>query len=193
MKILAMLLILAILLVGGCASDDPSPPSSAIPEEIPQIEPVVPPYPPDTTKYTETDSAPSVVILPYKPPVETTWISPGKVNIANFYGGARAEYPIEVHNGSSADSLFNIKYRIPSYTEEGYESPPAQAKDWIVIADATPVLAPQETRDILIVFEMPEGAEAPPKWEFWVSVMEATQMGNVHTELCSRWLIDMRE
>lgn len=36
----------------------------------------------------------------YQPPDDVDWLSPGKVNIANFRPGATAEYPITVHNGS---------------------------------------------------------------------------------------------
>jgi len=36
----------------------------------------------------------------YMPPENSTWVYPGKVNIGNFYPGARAEYPLTIHNGN---------------------------------------------------------------------------------------------
>ena len=54
------------------------------------------------------------------------------------------------------------------------------------------LLAAKETRQVLIAVEMPKGAEAPPKWEFWISVRDTTQTGMVQTELACRWLVEMR-
>ncbi|GAG79299.1 unnamed protein product, partial [marine sediment metagenome] len=38
-----------------------------------------------------------------EPPTDKTWISPGKVNVGNFYAGARAEWPLLIHNGSNGE------------------------------------------------------------------------------------------
>lgn len=128
-----------------------------------------------------------------EPSEDITWISPGKVMVANFYPGARAEYPLTIRNGNNSTSTFEVKYRYPNNVEEEYAFPLEEAQDWVIIADPTPVLMPKETRDILIAIEMPEGAVNPAsKWEFWVSVIDTTQTGTVRTELCSRWLVTMR-
>jgi hypothetical protein len=37
----------------------------------------------------------------WSPPEEEMWISPGKVEIGNFYPGATAEWEITIHNGDS--------------------------------------------------------------------------------------------
>lgn len=202
----------------------------------------------------------------YKPPEDNDWISPGKVNIANFRAGARAEYPITVHNGSDGvtievkqittnpgetagdipikrvlaypdrlneiklisdnenDNLnvtksgdgfltiegfapdasrkvtieyaamtnFKIYYRIPTKVGADYVAATAEQEDWILIADATAVFLPRETRDILITLSMPPDAIAPGnKWEFWIAVAPESP-GSINTELVSRWLIAMR-
>lgn len=67
-----------------------------------------------------------------------------------------------------------------------------ELKDWVIIADPTPVMAPQSSQDIMITLTVPEKVSTPDKWEFWISVKDATQSGAVLTELCLRWLIDMR-
>jgi hypothetical protein len=54
------------------------------------------------------------------------------------------------------------------------------------------VLAAKETKDVLIALEMPKGAKAPDKWEFWVVVKDNSQTGMVQTELACRWLITMK-
>lgn len=200
------------------------------------------------------------------PPEDMTWISPGKVMVSNFYPGARAEYPLLIHNGNDytteqklvttekgetlvlvtlsnplfgdysdiqvGSSLigdrpavltytedtqgiiitgllenheriltvtykyfatFEIKYRYPDHVGEDYVKPPEETQDWVIIADPTPVIAPKETREILIVLAMPEDAAVfAPEWEFWISVRDTTQTGMVQTELCSRWLVCMR-
>lgn len=91
---------------------------------------------------------------------------------------------------------FLVSYREPDYAKEGYDRPPPEAKDWVIIVDSTPVLAPKETREILVVLAMPRMVLAPPekhylypnRWEFWVSVTEQTG-GSVQTEMASRWLV----
>lgn len=125
---------------------------------------------------------------------DRTWISPGKVHVGNFYPGARAEWSLSVHNGKDTATSFAITYRYPDHVGEGYVKPAVGVQDWVIIADPTPVLAPKETREILVVLAMPEDAVVfAPKWEFWISVMDTTQVGMVQTELCSRWLVTMRQ
>jgi len=134
---------------------------------------------------------------PVEPPPELydkTWISPGKVEVGNFYPGARAEWPLTIHNGNAEPAQFEVKYREPGSVEEGYVKAPSIAQDWVIIADPAPILEGFETREVLIAIVMPEGAESPaPKWEFWIAVKDATQTGTVQTELALRWLVTMRD
>jgi hypothetical protein len=140
-----------------------------------------------------TPSAP--VIETPEPPADLydkVWISPGKVMVGHFYAGARAEYPLSIHNGNDQPTEFSITYKAPGNTNDGYDSAPAEAQDWVIIADPTPVLAAKETKEVLIAVEMPEGAEAPEQWEFWVAVKDISQTGMVQTELACRWLVTMK-
>ncbi len=128
-----------------------------------------------------------------KPPDNATWISPGKVMIANFYPGGKAEYPITIHNGKDTMASFDIHYRMPNRVKEDYLMPTPEVQDWIIIADSTPVLMPRETKDIIVTLDMPKEAISPgQKWEFWIGVKDTTQSGTVQTEMASRWLVSMR-
>lgn len=181
------LLVVAIMLLAGCAqpvAQSYTPPADAVPP-APLITPPVAPAAPET---------PEVVLPGAKlPPENMTWISPGKVMVGNFYPGAKAEYPLTIHNGNDTPASFGVYYRYPSHIGEGYELPPAEAQDWVIVADPTPVLMPRETRDILIALDMPENTDiSTPKWEFWIGVKDITQTGTVRTELACRWLISMR-
>lgn len=131
---------------------------------------------------------------PEPPPelYDKVWISPGKVMVGNFYPGARAEWSLSIHNGKDELAQFSVTYREPDHLIEGFVTAPAAAKDWVIIADPTPELKAKETRDVLIALKMPKDAKAPPKWEFWIAVRDATQTGMVQTELACRWLITMR-
>ena len=163
LKLICLLLVVGVLLLTGCT----------------QVTPYTPPV----------DNTP----IDGQPPVDRTWISPGKVQVGNFHPGARAEWNLLVHNGKNTTASFLVTYRYPNYVEEGYNFPTAEVQDWVIIADPTPVLAPKETRAISIVLEMPEDATAPGKlWEFWISVKDTTQTGMVVTELCSRWCVSQR-
>lgn len=128
-----------------------------------------------------------------EPPNDQNWITPGMVKVGNFHPGAQAEWFITVHNGQDTEILFDVTYKHPDHVGEGFVKPTEEVQDWVIIADTTPLLAPFETRTISILLDMPESATAPGDgWEFWISVIDASQAGFVKTELCSRWLITMR-
>lgn len=176
-KLAISLVILAMMLTSCIGYSEPAEvpaPETPVPETQP---------PPDTTE----------VVLPGEPPADRTWVSPGKVNIGNFYPGARAEYPVTIHNGNDTVATFSVIYRHPDHVATGYAKPPPEAQDWVIIADSTPILMPKETRDVLVVLAMPEEVKIESnKWEFWISVMDMSQTGTVRTELCIRWLVDMQ-
>jgi hypothetical protein len=135
------------------------------------------------------------VIETPEPPADLydkVWISPGKINVGHFYPGARAEYPLSIHNGNDQQAEFSITFKEPGNTSEGYVAAPATAEDWVIIADPTPVIAAKDTKTVVIAVEMPKGAKAPDKWEFWVVVKDSSQTGMVQTELACRWLITMK-
>jgi hypothetical protein len=122
---------------------------------------------------------------------DKTWLSPGKIRIDDLRSGNKVEQKIKVHNGSELSTDLSVYYRIPDYTENGYSTAPAGARDWIRIAQYSPVLAPRETREIAIVLDLPEQAQTPERWEFWIGV-KATKNNTLATELCSRWLVTMK-
>ena len=191
-KLIIGLLVIGLLVVSGCVPSS-SPPVS-IPNELPPAnsESTTPvPSEPEPEPSKPTSSEP--VVFPDEPPEDRTWISPGKVQVGNFYPGARAEWDLLVHNGKDTPASFLVTYRYPNHVADGYVKPIEEVQNWVIIADSTPVIAPKETREILIVLAMPKDAVVfAPKWEFWVSVKDTTQKGMVQTELASRWLIVMR-
>ena len=173
MRIGSLILVLAVacLLLAGCTHY----PDSVIPAQP------------------SADSSAPYIPSSGGPPADRTWISPGKVEVGNFYPGARAEWNVTIHNGKAEACPFTVSYRYPDHVGVGYDNPPSEAKDWVIIADSNPILAAQETKDILIALDMPKGAEvASEKWEFWISVVDTSQQGTVVTELCTRWLVNMR-
>lgn len=172
-KILVILVALSLLLVIGCGQRQTNSLS---------VNPI-----------SAAKSPANTTILSKEPSQDVTWISPGKVQVGNFYPGARAEWELSIHNGKDKEARFEVKYRFPDHVGEGYTKPTPETQDWVIIADSTPVLAPKETRNILIALDMPENAvSSSKKWEFWVSVRDTTQGGNIGIELCSRWLVAMR-
>lgn len=138
MKKLIWLLVVAGLLLAGCAQ--PSPPQVEAPQPPPEL-------------------------------YDKTWISPGKVEVGNFYPGARAEYSLTIHNGKDEPAEFSVTYREPDNTGEGYVRAPTAAQGWVIIADPAPVLAAKETRDVLIAVEMPKGCPSATK----VGILDCSQ------------------
>lgn len=149
------------------------------------------------------------------PPNTVSWISPGKVLIGNFYPGATVEYSMTVHNGNDYVATFIIKARYPDNTGSNIKRPVANDIDALncgncfvfsnlsdcvtfgvghdaEIGTEEIALSAYETRDVDISFTLPVSEVVPSNWEFWISVIDSSQSGFVHTELCSRWIVTMR-
>lgn len=175
---IVLILLVVILAFGGCdAYESPG-------EPLPIEETPSPFSNPGNTSSSDLDTETRLV--------DQTWISPGLVQVGNYYPGARAEWDLRLHNGEDTIVEYLISYREPGSTKTGYDMPPLGTEDWIIIADPTPILAPKETREILVTLAIPKDAGInSQKWEFWVSVIKIGQ-GMVQTELCSRWLVNMR-
>jgi len=192
--LMAVVLLAGLLL--GCPAYEP-PLAPVLPESPTIPEPTVPPpsltIPDVVNPPTQSPTNGSTVGFDKPPPDDMNWISPGKVIVTNFYPGARAEYPVTIHNGGDTNASFAVRYRYPDHVGEGYVKPIDEVQDWVLVVDTTPILAPRETMDVLITLEMPENAEVfAPQWEFWISVVEISQTGMVQTELAVRWLVTMR-
>jgi len=127
------------------------------------------------------------------PPDGQNWISPGKVEVGNYFPGARAEWPITIHNGNNEQAEFSLVYKYPNRVLDGYSFPEYGAVDWVSFDDSLPLLAPRETKDVLVILEMPKDADFEEgKWEFWISVKDMSQGSFVQTEMVSKWRVDMR-
>jgi hypothetical protein len=124
--------------------------------------------------------------------MDKTWLAPGKIQINKINPGKEVKQIIQIHNGSQAAAAFSVYYRTPDYTEDGYAAAPAAARDWINIAESSALLAPQETKYIAVVLNIPVKTLTPERWEFWVGVKE-NKDSSLAAELCSRWLITMNE
>jgi hypothetical protein len=185
MKWLILGLTTIMVLLVGCVQ-----PPSVTPSIPFETRPIT--APPDVSQTPEAiKEVTSEMMQP--PPADRTWLSPGKVQVSNYYPGAIAEYNVTVHNGSNTKTTFAVAYREPSYVATGYVKAPAEAQNWVILSDGAPILAPRETRDILVTLAMPGGViNYPMKWVFWISVMEKSQTGMVQTEICSTWQINMR-
>jgi len=87
---------------------------------------------------------------------------------------------------------FFVSYMVSDTIREGCSIAPIKAKDWVIIEDSSPVLAPKETREIMIVLDIPQDAVVPDKtWEFWTVAGEVSTEA-VQTQLATRWLVNMR-
>jgi len=128
-----------------------------------------------------------------QPPMNVSWISPGHVDVGEFFAGATGEYPIRVHNGNNVPSVFVVTCRMPDNTVVDYAKASPESIHWVTITGAETPLEAFETRDMLVSLIMPYDAVAPAsKWELWISVLDTSQTGFVQTEMCTRWLITMK-
>lgn len=173
-KIAVATLAVVLLLAAGCSTGSTYTPVNTVTPE-PTLEPT------------------ATMVFDVDPPVDRTWISPGMVQVGNFYSGARAEWPLTIHNGNDYITEFLVRYRYPDHVGTGYEKPTQEVQDWLIISDATPVIAAYGTIDVLITLEMPYDATSPGhKWEFWLSIFDTNQTNFLQKEVCSRWQIIMK-
>ena len=180
MKILLLAVLILTLVLGGCAPTIETP-------VIKEPTTPVPVIPAATTQVLSESEKETEARL-----VDNNWTSPAEVKIGNYYPGAVAEWKIKIHNGNDIYSKFLIAYSIPIKTREGYSMPPEGVADWVIIADSTPMLAPKETREVLVSLAIPKGIVVEEKqWEFQVLVLELGQ-GNIQTQTATRWLVTMR-
>ncbi len=96
-----------------------------------------------------------------------------------------------------ADVMFQVAFGIPSWGTLDYAQAISEVRNWVTISDPTPILGPQETRDVEVVLKMPVGAKAPmQKYQFWVTVMpEPSGSGGVQVQGKSvmTWAINMKQ
>jgi hypothetical protein len=119
-----------------------------------------------------------------------TWLSPGKIQIDNLRHDNSVKQKIKIHNGNKQAAKFSIYYRIPDYVENNFIAAPADARDWVIIDEDSPVLAPEEIKEIQVVLDLPGNTQTTERWEFWTGVRENKE-NMLATELCIRWLITM--
>lgn len=122
---------------------------------------------------------------------DTTWLSPGTVEVGNYYPGATAEYPLTLHNGEDKPQAFTVECRKPNRTKEGFTGAPSEAREWVTFSERNPRLQPQETRDITVSLAVPKGVTLPEKWELWISATGETR-GMFNIELVSRIFVTSR-
>lgn len=123
---------------------------------------------------------------------DKTWLSPGKIQVNNFSAGDSIEQSITIHNGSDVATTFLIYYRTPDYVEENFVLAPIDALNWVNINKASILIAPKEKEEIQVTLKLPNDIQTPTHWEFWIGV-KAKKENTLITELCSRWLITMKE
>lgn len=122
-----------------------------------------------------------------------TWVYPGKVEIGNLYPGAEAEHTISVYNGNDKESTFLVYYENLPRASGEYQLAPEEVSSWVEISEVAPVLASNETRDILVILKVPKDAKVTvDKFGFLIVVAEKDQVGDVHVRNAVKWLVDMR-
>lgn len=118
-------------------------------------------------------------------------ITPGLVEVDNYYPGAIAEYYLEIENDTNKESEFVVSYRYPTRTKEGYAFPSEQFGGWLRIEQPIVTIPSREKQEVLIILSIPEEEEVTEDFEFWVSVMEQGQ-GMIRTEMCQKWRVSMK-
>jgi hypothetical protein len=130
---------------------------------------------------------------PIASPIEAgpSGISPGIVEVDNMVAGRIAEWPIEIRHGGTEKTVYRIYYQIPGTPRDGFDRAPDAAAGWVTMQSEITMM-PRTSVEIPVRLTLPEEAEVPPQWEFWIAV-QPEQFTNVQYEWCSRWLVKMRD
>lgn len=126
-----------------------------------------------------------------EPELKGIRITPGLVEVDNYYCGAIAEYYVEIENDTNREAVFVVSYRYPTRTKEGFSFPSDRFGGWLRIEKPVVIILPREKQEVLITLNIPEEEEVTEDFEFWVSVMEQGQ-GMIRTEMCQKWRVSMR-
>jgi len=142
-RIVLSLLVIVCLLSAGCIGYSPDKPEPNVP------------------------SAPVPAPTGQRPPDTINWISPAKITVSNFHLGAVADCFLTVHNVNKVKTTFIVEPRVADFTAaEHMKVPKDILQDWVLVADMSPILGALETRDILIILEMPAEVDAQQA-QFW--------------------------
>jgi hypothetical protein len=130
---------------------------------------------------------------PYGEAPALDWIYPGKVEITNYKAGVRVGQEVVVHNGGDSLATMNLSFGLPNSQRGEFVIAPEDAKNWVQINAERVELQPGESKSVMVFLEVPEQAKSlPDNWEFHICMWDATQGGNVVTQMCCRWLVSMR-
>jgi hypothetical protein len=119
-------------------------------------------------------------------------INPGKVYVDNLYPGSQGEFSITLYNQGDEDAAYNVRTRLPDYTDPEYE--PFPHLDWITVAPESLLVAAGSNADVTVVVKMPENAAdySGRKGEAWISFTIAGDEAMVQVEIASRMFISTR-
>ena len=129
-------------------------------------------------------------------PNTSTYLSPGKIEIADINGGDYGEFEVTIHNGNEELTEFALSVRspdnIPDIASGEHLALPAEYHSWFTITELSPVLEADETRSILVSVQWPETIELDPGiYEVYISMVEGGQTGMVMVELAVRVIMTM--
>lgn len=129
---------------------------------------------------------------PYGEAPALDWIYPGKVEITNYKAGVRVGQEVVVHNGGSNPAMMRLAFGLPNTPRGEFVIAPSEAENWVSINSESVELQPGESKSVMVFLEVPEKTKnLPDNWEFHICMWDATQGGNVVTQMCCRWLVSM--
>lgn len=134
----------------------------------------------------------AALLLPPAAALASFGIDPGKVYIDNLHPGSQGEFNITLYNQGDEDATYNVRPRLPDYTDPDYE--PFPYLDWITVMPEDLTVPAGGNADVIVVVEMPEdaGGYSGRKGEVWISFTVAGDEAMVQIEIASRVFISTR-
>lgn len=169
-KLIASVLLLAILLV-GC---------TATPEAAPQVVPSNETY--SNITYIEDEGIPNITA--------GFGLYGSTVEFDGVYPGWTGTVPVTIVNGQDKDRLFVVSIRGATKTDAGYEAFPQEYFYWITISEPEVTIPAGEVYQIPVTLAMPGDSDyTGKKAEVRILVEDTTQRGLVQIALETKWYI----
>lgn len=146
-----------------------------------------------------TVPAPNLVATPDTTPdaapLYDEGIVPGKVNVSvnNYYDGVSKSYSLALRNNYPTGRVYYVFYKQPIRVTAGYVTAPIEAENWVSFDKQYVPVQSFGVAGVEVTLTLPKIPNMPDKWEFWIGMTEATNVGNIKTEVCSKWLVDIND
>ncbi len=119
-------------------------------------------------------------------------VAKGKVEIENYRANYAVSQVVAVNNSKEDAVTIGLEAIKPHQESDGFVRAPDGFLKWVTITPKEVMLLPDTNDKITVTLVLPEDAQPPPKWEFWIQPVNKSDKGTIQAGVAIRWLVTMR-